>query len=174
MPEGDTIRRLAERINRRFAGQRCERCVTRDPRLVHVDFTGAVLREADARGKHLLIRFDDGRTLFAHLRMDGSFRVGPAATEAAWRRRLELWMHDGRLTALDVYKAGVDRGAWYRAFTALFDTYDFLLIPAAQVFPFDAATTWPREIAGRAMDSYHRWMEVVVGATMAGCPAIGP
>jgi endonuclease-8 len=107
MPEGDTIRRLAERINRRFAGQRCERCVTRDPRLVHVDFTGAVLREADARGKHLLIRFDDGRTLFAHLRMDGSFRVGPAATEAAWRRRLELWMHDGRLTALDVPVLGV-------------------------------------------------------------------
>jgi amidase len=84
------------------------------------------------------------------------------------------WEIEGshRLTALDVYKAGVDRGAWYRAFTALFDTYDFLLIPAAQVFPFDAATTWPREIAGRAMDSYHRWMEVVVGATMAGCPAI--
>ena len=82
MPEGDTIRRLAERINRRFAGERCQRCVTRDPRLVHVDFAGAVLREADARGKHLLIRFDDGRTLFAHLRMDGSFTVGPAATRA--------------------------------------------------------------------------------------------
>ena len=79
MPEGDTIRRLAERINRRFAGERCERSVTRDPRLVHVDFAGTVLREADARGKHLLIRFDDGRTLFAHLRMDGSFTVGPAA-----------------------------------------------------------------------------------------------
>ena len=64
MPEGDTIRRLAERITRRFAGERCERSVTRDPRLVHVDFAGAVLRDADAHGKHRLNRFDDGRTLF--------------------------------------------------------------------------------------------------------------
>ena len=109
MPEGDTIRRLAERINRRFAGERCERSVTRDPRLVHVDFAGAVLREADARGKHLLIRFDDGRTLFAHLRMDGSFTVGPAATESAWRRRVELWMETGRLTGIDVPVLGVVR-----------------------------------------------------------------
>ena len=107
MPEGDTIRRLAERINRRFAGERCERSVTRDPRLVHVDFAGTVLREADARGKHLLIRFDDARTLFAHLRLDGSFTVGPVAREAVWRRRVELWMETGRLTAVDVPVLGV-------------------------------------------------------------------
>ena len=107
MPEGDTIRRLAEKIDRRFAGQRVERCVTRDPRLVGVDLTGAVLLGADAHGKHLLIRFDDGRTLHAHLRMDGSWRVGPAATEPDWRRRIELWMEDGRLTGLDLPVVGV-------------------------------------------------------------------
>ena len=107
MPEGDTISRLAERINRRFAGERCARSVTRDPRLVHVDFAGTVLREADARGKHLLIRFDDARTLFAHLRLDGSFTVGPVAREAVWRRRVELWMETGRLTAVDVPVLGV-------------------------------------------------------------------
>lgn len=102
MPEGDTIRRLAERIDRRFAGQRVQRCVTRDPRLVGVDLTGRVLLGADAVGKHLLVRFDDGRTLHAHLLMTGSWRVGPAATEPEWRRRIELWLDDGRLTGLDV------------------------------------------------------------------------
>ena len=107
MPEGDTIRRLAERINRRFAGQRCTRCVTRDPRLVGVDFAGTVLLGADAHGKHLLIRFDDGRTLFAHLRLDGSFVVGPAADAPTWKRRIELWMEDGRLTGVDVPILGV-------------------------------------------------------------------
>ena len=40
MPEGDTIRRLADKISRRFAGQRCARCVVRDPRLVGVDLAG--------------------------------------------------------------------------------------------------------------------------------------
>lgn len=107
MPEGDTIRRLAEKIRARFAGQRCVRCVTRDPRLVGVDFSGSTLVDADARGKHLMIRFDDGRTLHAHLRMTGSWTVGPAALEPEWRRRVELWMEDGRLTGLDVAILGV-------------------------------------------------------------------
>lgn len=107
MPEGDTIRRLADRITGRFAGQRCLRTVTRDPRLVGVDFTGSTLVDADAFGKHLMIRFDDGRTLHAHLLMTGSWTVGPAATEPAWRRRVEMWMETGRLTGLDVPILGV-------------------------------------------------------------------
>jgi len=107
MPEGDTIRRLAEKINRRFSGQRCTRCITRDPRLVGVDFEGCRFVGADAVGKHLLVRFDDGRTLHAHLRMTGSFVVGPAAAEPEWRRRVELWLEDGRLTGLDVPVLGV-------------------------------------------------------------------
>jgi endonuclease VIII len=102
VPEGDTIRRLANKIQHRFAGQRCLKTVTRDPRLVGVDFTGTTLVEADAVGKHLLIRFDDGRTLHAHLLMTGSWKVGPTAVEPAWRRRVELWFENGRLTGLDV------------------------------------------------------------------------
>lgn len=107
MPEGDTIRRLAERITTRFAGSAVRRCVTRDPRLVGVDFTGSELVDADAVGKHLLVRFSDGRSLHAHLRMDGRFLVGPAATGPVLRRRLELWFDGGRLTALDVPVLGV-------------------------------------------------------------------
>jgi endonuclease VIII len=107
MPEGDTIRRLADRIGSRFAGQRCTRCITRDPRLVGLDLTGRTLVEADAVGKNLLLRFDDGRTLHAHLLMHGSWRVGPASTEPEWRRRVELWFEDGRLTAIDVPILGV-------------------------------------------------------------------
>jgi len=107
VPEGDTIRRLAERISQRFAGQRCLRCVTRDPRLVGVDFAGTALLGAASFGKHLLIRFDDHRTLHAHLLMTGSWIVGPAPTEPEWRRRVELWLEDGRLTGLDVPILGV-------------------------------------------------------------------
>lgn len=107
MPEGDTIRKLAQRITTRFAGQRVQRTITRDPRLVGLDLDGATLADADAVGKHLLVRFDDGRTLHAHLRMDGSFVVGPASDRPAWQRRLELWLEDGRLTAVDVPILGV-------------------------------------------------------------------
>jgi endonuclease VIII len=102
VPEGDTIRRLANKIQDRFAGQQCLKTITRDPRLVGIDFRNTKLLSADAVGKHLLIRFDDGRTLHAHLLMTGSWKVGPTAAEPAWRRRLELWFKNGRLTGLDV------------------------------------------------------------------------
>ena len=106
MPEGDTIRRLADRISERFGGQRCLRSVVRDPRLVGLDLTGAVLEAADAFGKHLFLRFarDSGErvTVHAHLLMDGRFSIGRASTEPEWRRRLELWFTDGRLTGIDL------------------------------------------------------------------------
>ena len=54
----------------------------------------------------------------------------------------------------------------------LFERYDALALPSAQVFPFPQEQTWPREIAGRPMDTYHRWMEVVVPGTLSGCPVV--
>lgn len=102
MPEGDTIEALARRIQSRFAARRVERSVARDPRLTRLDLTGAVFTEAVAVGKHLLLRFDSGITVFAHLRMDGRFDVGAASKAPEWRRRLELWFPNGRLTAVDV------------------------------------------------------------------------
>ncbi len=102
MPEGDTIRRLADKIGQRFTGQRCVRCVTRDPRLVGVDLAGATVVDVDAVGKHLLIRFDNGTTLHSHLMMSGSWIVGPPAVEPEWRRRIEMWMETGRLTGIDL------------------------------------------------------------------------
>ena len=98
MPEGDTLRRLANRINDRFSGARVERSTVRDPRLVGQDFRGTVLVDADSYGKHLFVRFDDGRSLDAHLLMTGSFEVGRAARVPEWKRRVELWLDAGRLT----------------------------------------------------------------------------
>lgn len=75
-----------------------------------------------------------------------------------------------KVTAGDVYEASALRTTWYQAMLTLFDRYDYLIAPAAQVFPFDADIPWPRVIAGRHMDAYHRWMEVVIGPSMAGLP----
>lgn len=75
-----------------------------------------------------------------------------------------------RIQAADVYEASAVRTAWYQALAKVFETYDYLVAPAAQVFPFDADIPWPREIAGKHMDTYHRWMEVVIGPSMAGLP----
>lgn len=107
MPEGDTLRRLAEAITARFAGDLVERCTTRDPRLVGVDFAGSRLLGADAYGKHLFVRFDDGRSLHAHLLMTGSFAVGRRSDEPEWHRRIELELTGGPLVGEAVPLLGV-------------------------------------------------------------------
>jgi amidase len=76
------------------------------------------------------------------------------------------------LTGPQVFAASTLRSDWYRRVLSLFERFDVLALPSAQVFPFDRTLTWPRSIAGRSMDSYHRWMEVVIPASMAGVPAI--
>jgi amidase len=87
--------------------------------------------------------------------------------EAAWEVEGAL-----ALTAPQVHAASVTRSDWYRAVLGLFGRHDLLALPSAQVFPFDAGLHWPAEIAGRRMDSYHRWMEVTAFATLAGCPTV--
>ncbi|MCQ1850696.1 amidase [Neorhizobium galegae] len=74
------------------------------------------------------------------------------------------------MTAREVHLASKRRSAWYQYLLTVFYRYDYLILPSAQVFPFDAETHWPKEIGGRTMDTYHRWMEVVVPASMAGVP----
>lgn len=85
-----------------------------------------------------------------------------------------LWELDlSRDLRVDTLRAASERrGALLHALLALFERYDVLALPAAQCWPFDIDWRWPREIAGRPMDTYHRWMEVTIYATLAGLPAI--
>jgi amidase len=77
-----------------------------------------------------------------------------------------------KLSAVDFYAASVVRTSAYQAFRKAFQSFDFLALPSAQIFPFAADLHWPAEVAGKAMDSYHRWMEVVSPASMAGLPVV--
>jgi len=85
-----------------------------------------------------------------------------------------VWEVEGylRLTAADVHRATVDRSALYQAMLVLFDQYDVLVAPTAQVFPFEAHRHWPDRIGDVPMDSYHRWMEVITPMTLAGLPTV--
>jgi amidase len=74
------------------------------------------------------------------------------------------------LTAAQLYQATVQRTAVYQAFRRLFERFDYVAAPSAQVFPFDAELHWPQSVAGVAMDTYHRWMEIVTPFTLASLP----
>jgi endonuclease VIII len=83
MPEGDTVWLAAKRLHAALAGTTLRRGEFRVPQLATVDLAGATVREVVPRGKHLLIRFADGRTLRTHFRMDGSWHIYRPGTR--WR-----------------------------------------------------------------------------------------
>jgi amidase len=94
-------------------------------------------------------------------------RLAQMKPEAQW----EIEQGQG-LSGPQVYSASNNRTRFYRHMVGLFERFDLLVLPSAQAWPFPAEWTWPREIAGRKMDTYHRWMEVVIYATLAGLPAM--
>jgi amidase len=77
-----------------------------------------------------------------------------------------------KLSAYDVSAASALRSQWSEAVRGFFETFDYWILPTAQLFPFNVELDWPHEIAGRKMETYHEWMKVALPVTMSGCPAL--
>jgi amidase len=92
---------------------------------------------------------------------------GQLKPEAAWEVERGL-----RLTGPEIHAASLERTALYHHLLTLFERFDVLVLPTAQVWPFEVETHWPTSINGVAMDTYHRWMEVVIIPTLGGLPAL--
>ncbi|WP_090043796.1 amidase [Limnohabitans sp. 2KL-27] len=104
-------------------------------------------------------------------------RIAPFLVNPANRAHIKpeaLWEHDHslNLTGAQLMAASASRTRFYLSMLALFEQFDVLAIPVSQVWPFDVGLRWPSSVAGRPMDTYHRWMEVVIYATLAGLPSI--
>lgn len=76
------------------------------------------------------------------------------------------------LTEEDIMRAKAIRERWYAELERLFNEYDFLVLPTAQVFPFSKDVHWPKYIGLEQMDTYHRWMEVVIPGSLGALPII--
>ena len=87
MPEGDSIHRLAARLGPRLVGRKVRAFEAHDIANVVTDtVVGHTVVAVEARGKNLLVRFDDERILHIHLRMLG--RGGFERPRSAyWRPR---------------------------------------------------------------------------------------
>ena len=88
-------------------------------------------------------------------------------TAAIWEIERGLAM-----TAMQVHEASVTRSDWFRCAAEMFTRHDVLVLPSAQLWPFDVDWTYPERIAGHSMDTYHRWMQVVVPAGLLGLPVV--
>jgi endonuclease-8 len=90
MPEGPEIRRAADKVARRLVGGALTSIKLPYPPIS--EFEG-VLGEASvesvtSRGKALLMRFDNGLTLYSHSQLYGRWTVNRISTKVRWNRSL--------------------------------------------------------------------------------------
>jgi amidase len=76
------------------------------------------------------------------------------------------------LSAADIYAAELRRTRIYADCVEFFSDFDALILPAAQVAPFDKNIEWIEEINGTPMDTYIDWMTVCCAVTVTGLPAL--
>ena len=68
--------------------------------------------------------------------------------------------------------AKITRSKITRRINNVFSKVDFLLLPSAQVFPFSKDKEYPQMIENQTMDTYHRWLEINILASLLGLPVV--
>jgi amidase len=117
-----------------------------------------------------------------------AFQIQRAATLRPLGQSLDAafpkWREDAKATAIWNIEKGADltaeeilyaetlRTKIYANVVKFFEKYDALILPAAQVAPFDAELEWVKEINGVEMTTYLDWMSVCCMITVTGLPAI--
>lgn len=141
--------------------------------LVEIEALGHVTRDIDAPFSADQM-WDSWITLRSFAFAAGLAEIYKDADTRAQLKQSAQW-EVGRgmaMSAMQVNAASLTRSDWYRAAMALFDQVDFLVLPSAQCWPFDVTLEHPTQIAGVQMDTYHRWMQVVIPAGLIGLPVV--
>ena len=77
-----------------------------------------------------------------------------------------------KLTEEDVKLALNSRIELSSDVNSLFGGFDFLALPSQQSFPFDKNLRYPEKINDQLMDTYHRWIEIHIFASLFYLPSI--
>ena len=76
------------------------------------------------------------------------------------------------LSTQDINQAVMLRTELFQRVYEFFEKYDFLVLPTAQVLPFDVENEWVHEIDGIEMETYLDWMSICCVITLTGLPVI--
>lgn len=90
MPEGPEIRRAADKVARRLVGGALTSIKLPYPPISEFDgvLGEASVKSVTSRGKALLMRFDNGLTLYSHSQLYGRWTVNRISTKVRWNRSL--------------------------------------------------------------------------------------
>ncbi len=76
------------------------------------------------------------------------------------------------LSGQEIADATAARTDWFKYLAEVYQSFDAIALPSAQVMPFDAELDWPKSINGQDMTTYHNWMEIAIPASLIGLPAL--
>ncbi len=102
MPEGPEVRRVADRLALKLAGRRVEEVTFGLPRLARFEdlLCGSVVDAVSTHGKALLIRFDNGLTMYSHNQLYGRWYVCERGQLPSTGRSLRAALHTATHSAL--------------------------------------------------------------------------
>ncbi len=102
MPEGPETRRAADRLNEALEGRVAQEVFFAFPELKRFEqaLTGRVVRNVEARGKAMLVRFRGGTNVYSHNQLYGKWHVSRAGTLPKTRRSLRFAVHGEDKSAL--------------------------------------------------------------------------
>jgi amidase len=117
----------------------------------------------------------DARRVFLVERAQMYRALGPLMDEHPGQMKATVvWnIEEGRrLTSADRAEAARLHGGIRSRMDGFCERFDLLVMPAAQVPPFDAALEYPTQVDGQPMATYLDWMECCWCITVTGSPAI--
>ena len=118
----------------------------------------------------------DAREIFQALRAFAfATRYGPMLAEHRHQiKDTVIWNTEQglELTARELADAEVKRTALYHRVRTFMQRYEFIVLPATQVPPFDVTQPYVTEIEGVALPTYIDWMRACSDITVTGSPAI--
>ena len=151
-----------------------------DKRVVDiVNSSGEIFKGLGAQVSYQDPPLDDAMEAFQIQRAVGLRGLGKMLDQSIdnWRKYAKetvIWnIEKGQSLSIDeMIRAEAIRTNIYEEISMFFEDYDVLLLPSAQVPPFDLSKEWVDEIEGTKLDTYIDWMAVCCMITVTGLPAI--
>ena len=151
-----------------------------DKRVVDiVNSSGEIFKGLGADVSYQDPPLDDAMEAFQIQRAVGLRGLGKMLDQSIdnWRKYAKetvIWnIEKGQSLSIDeMIRAEAIRTNIYEEISMFFEDYDVLLLPSAQVPPFDLSKEWVDEIEGTKLDTYIDWMAVCCMITVTGLPAI--
>jgi amidase len=129
---------------------------------------GCIVEQAEPDFSPAEVSFRTIRAWTAAANYGKMLQQHPDAFKDTLKEEIERGM---KLTGQDMARAEIAHTLVWRRFQALLNSYEYFILPATQLPPFDVTKEYPTEIAGVHFENYIDWMKACWYISATGNPA---